>query len=67
MFSDTTAVLLGWSCAAPEQVLFQAGNLGDEDWQVWAVDAKGQTFPAETDRPITFGQVVHNVWMGPQA
>jgi hypothetical protein len=62
----TTAILLGWSQSDPDQVLFQAGNLGDEDWQLWSVNSAGQTIPAKQDAPITFGQVVSNVWMGPQ-
>ena len=62
----TTAILLGWSQANPEQVLFRAGNMGEENWSLWAVDVDGQTVLADGDRSTTFGQVVSNVWMGPQ-
>lgn len=62
----TNAVLLGWSHACPNQVLFQAGNLGDETWQLFVVDAAGQTQEMLNDRPLTFGQIVSSVWTGPQ-
>jgi hypothetical protein len=48
-------------------VLFRAGNLGEEEWPVWAVDFSSQTVAAIEDQPVTFGQVVNNVWAGPQA
>jgi len=63
----TTAVLLGWSQMYPGRVLFQVGNLGEEDWQLCAVAPGGQTLSAEGDTPVTFGRVVSNIWMGPQA
>ncbi len=62
----TTAILLGWSQSHPERVLFRAGNLGEDDWRLWAVAADGGIIQAEGDRPVTFGQVSSNVWMGPQ-
>ena len=62
----TTAVLLGWSLSEPERVLFRAGNMGEVNWSLWTVDEAGRTALAEDDRPATFGQVVSNVWMGPQ-
>jgi hypothetical protein len=62
----TTAVLLGWSQAQPNQALFRAGNLGEENWNCWTVDATGHTVLAEGDRSVTFGQPISSVWMGPQ-
>jgi hypothetical protein len=62
----TTAVLLGWSEAYPGRALFRAGNLGDPNWQLWAVDHRSETTAATGDRPTVFGQPVSNVWMGPQ-
>lgn len=64
--SYTNAVLLGWSQSNPDQVLFRAGTLGDEHWPVWAVNIEGQTFIAEEDKPTVYGQVVKQVWSGPQ-
>ncbi len=64
--SYTTAVLLGWSHSYPGQVLFQAGNLGEENWPLWAVNLHGQTVQAEGDRPILFGELASSIWMGPQ-
>jgi hypothetical protein len=61
----SNAVLLGWSQAHPSQVLFRAGNMGEEDWFLYAVDTSGQTTRAVEDQPITFGRANH-VWAGPQ-
>ena len=63
----SNAVLLGWSQTYPDRVLFQAGNLGDETWPLYAVDTKGDTAYSAQDQPLVFGQVVNNVWAGPQA
>lgn len=63
----TNAILLGWSQSHPDRVLFRAGNLGDENWNIWAVDPAGQTVAAIADQPVTFGQTVNNIWAGPQA
>lgn len=63
----TTAILLGWSQSHPNQVLFRAGNLGDEHWDLWAVDTSGHTARSQDDRAVTFGHVVSSVWAGPQA
>jgi hypothetical protein len=61
------AVLLGWSQTNLEQVLFRAGNLGDEHWHLWAVKSDGQTVAAiKADQPIVFGQRVSPIWGGPQ-
>lgn len=63
----TSAVLLGWSKVRPDLVLFRAGEMGDERWPVWAVDVNGQTALAREDEPIVYGQVVNQIWAGPQA
>lgn len=63
----TNAVLLGWSPTSPDQILFRAGILGDESWPVWAVDLSGQTTLALEEEPLIYGQVVNQVWAGPQA
>lgn len=62
----SNAVLLGWSQAHPDQVLFRAGMIGNENWLLYAVDVGGQTANANNDRPVTYGQVVNSVWSGPQ-
>lgn len=62
----TYAVLLGWSNSQPSKALFRVGNLGDENWQLLVVDGTGETTQSEGDRPVTFGQVVSSIWMGPQ-
>jgi hypothetical protein len=61
------AVLLGWNQEEPEQVLFQAGLLGEEDWSVWSVALNGQTALARQNHPITYGQMVSHSWTGSQA
>ena len=63
----TNAILLGWSQSYPDRALFRAGNLGDENWGLWAVDPTGRTVAAIEDQPVTFGQTVNNIWAGPQA
>lgn len=63
----TNAVLLGWSQTHPGRVLFQAGNLGDTQTMLWAVDFSGSTTAAIEDQPVTFGRVANNIWAGPQA
>jgi hypothetical protein len=63
----TNAVLLGWSPTNPDQVLFRAGNLGDERWPVWAVNLEGHTAIATDEEPIVFGKFVNHIWAGPQA
>lgn len=62
----TNAVLLGWSETYPEQVLFRAGTLGDEEWPIWAVNIEGKTAIAGQDQPKVFGTVVNQIWTGPQ-
>ncbi|MEW5858715.1 MAG: hypothetical protein AB1861_15220 [Cyanobacteriota bacterium] len=63
----TNAVLLGWSHTNPDQVLFRAGELGEEEWPLWAVDLNGQTVAAIEDEPLIFGQTITHSWAGPQA
>ncbi len=61
------SVLLGWSQVHPNQVLFRAGNLGEENWSMWAVNPEGETILAIDDQPMVFGKLVNNIWAGPQA
>lgn len=63
----SNAILLGWSQSHPDQVLFRAGMIGNENWSLYAVDVRGQTAYVSHDRPITYGQMVNSVWSGPQA
>ncbi len=62
----SNAVLLGWSRMYPGRALFRAGNMGDENWPLYAVDVSGQTTPALEDQPITHGQASSTTWAGPQ-
>jgi hypothetical protein len=61
------AVLLGWSQTHPNRVLFRAGELGNERWPIWAVDSNGETTLALEDEPMVYGNVMTQVWAGPQA
>ncbi|MGJ3244581.1 MAG: hypothetical protein ACFE0I_00685 [Elainellaceae cyanobacterium] len=63
----TNAVLIGWSQNNPGQVLFRAGNLGDEQWPLYAVDSTGRAIAVADDQPIAFGRRVTSTWSGPQA
>ena len=49
------AVLLGWSQAHRDRVLFRLGGLGFREWSVCAVDLAGMTVTANEDRPLLFG------------
>jgi hypothetical protein len=51
----TNAVLLGWSKINPNQVLFSAGLIGEEEWSVWSVDFKGETVLALDKGAIIYG------------
>ncbi|GAB1539195.1 hypothetical protein NUACC21_18600 [Scytonema sp. NUACC21] len=65
-YKHEIAVLLGWSKAQPEQVLFRAGELGDEAWPLVTVGYDGTTVAAtSTDRAVTFGEKVKEIWGDP--
>ncbi|WP_013321344.1 hypothetical protein [Gloeothece verrucosa] len=64
---DTTAILMGWNSSNPEQVLFRAGFLGDEDWPMVSVALDGQTVFASHQESITYGQLTTSIWSGSQA
>ncbi|MEH1769802.1 MAG: hypothetical protein V7L27_13065 [Nostoc sp.] len=64
---DKVAVLLGWSKSQPDQVLFRAGELGEENWPLVQVTNDGKTVrTTDNDQPITFGKKVTEIWAGPQ-
>jgi hypothetical protein len=63
----TNAILLGWSETNPKNVLFEAGMIGEEDWNTWAVHPDGTTFIVREDEPKIYGQTVNQIWSGPQA
>jgi len=63
----TNAVLLGWSSLNPQQVLFRAGNLGEETWPMWAVNTESKTVLANGDKPVVYGRRRTPAWTGPQA
>jgi hypothetical protein len=62
----SNAILMGWSQTHPDQVLFQAGMMGDPHWNFYTVKVNGQTNLARGDRPITYGQLMPNIWAGLQ-
>ncbi|NEO75506.1 MAG: hypothetical protein F6J99_04270 [Moorea sp. SIO4G3] len=63
----TNALLLGWSQANPDQVLFQAGELGNEYWPMWSVEPNGYTALTFEDEPMVYGESVEHIWSGAQA
>ncbi|MEH1842079.1 MAG: hypothetical protein V7L20_25935 [Nostoc sp.] len=64
---EKVAVLLGWSKSQPDRVLFRAGELGEENWPLIQVANDGKTITAtDSDRPITFGKKITEIWAGPQ-
>jgi len=63
----SNAVLLGWSQASPENILFRAGQLGDEQWPMVAVDMNSYAVASSGDQPIAYGQLSDDFWSGPQA
>ncbi len=61
------AILLGWSKNKPDNALFRAGEMGEEDWPLVQVTTDGQTVNStDADQPITFGEKITEVWAGPQ-
>ncbi len=64
---EKIAILLGWSKKQPNNVLFRAGELGEENWPLVQVANDGQTvdMSAEEDQPITFGESA-KIWADPQ-
>lgn len=61
------AVLLGWSKTQPDQVLFRAGELGEEQWPLLTVGYDGKTVAAtNAEQAVTYGQRLKQVWAGPQ-
>ena len=64
---EKIAVLLGWSKSQPDNVLFRAGELGEENWPLIQVANNGKTVTTtDNDQPITFGKKVTEIWAGPQ-
>lgn len=62
----TNAVLLGWDSTADQQVVFRAGILGEERWNLWAVGSDGQTQQTTTASPLLYGQTFNYPWTGGQ-
>lgn len=64
---EKIAILLGWSKKQPNNVLFRAGELGEENWPLVQVANDGKTvdISAEEDQPITFGERTR-IWADPQ-
>ena len=64
---EKIAILLGWSKKQPNNVLFRAGELGEENWPLVQVANDGKTvdISAEGDQPITFGESA-KIWADPQ-
>jgi len=61
------AVLLGWSKNAPDNVVFRAGEMGQETWPTITVANDGKTVATpEIDQPTTFGRKANDIWAGPQ-
>ncbi|MBF2017004.1 MAG: hypothetical protein IGS23_17755 [Rivularia sp. T60_A2020_040] len=61
------AILLGWSKNTPDNVVFQAGEMGQETWPTITVANDGKTVSTqELDQPTNFGRKASDVWAGPQ-
>ncbi|MEB3219697.1 MAG: hypothetical protein VKN72_26160 [Nostocales cyanobacterium 94392] len=61
------AILLGWSKNTPDNVVFQAGEMGQETWPTITVANDGKTVATpELDQPTNFGRKASDVWAGPQ-
>ncbi|MBE9215318.1 hypothetical protein IQ247_22085 [Plectonema cf. radiosum LEGE 06105] len=61
------AILLGWSKNTPDNVVFQAGEMGQETWPTITVANDGKTVSTqELDQPTNFGRKATDVWAGPQ-
>ena len=61
------AILLGWSKNTPDNVVFRAGEMGQETWPTITVANDGKTVATpEVDQPTTFGRKSTDIWAGPQ-
>ncbi len=60
----THAILLGWSEQQPDNILFQAGCMGDDHWHIWAIDPAGNTSLAKGDQGVAYGEMSSNAWSG---
>jgi len=61
------SVLLGWSKVQPTQVMFRAGELGEEEWPLVTVADNGTTVAAtDADQPVVFGNLNQEIWGGSQ-
>ncbi|MDJ0677676.1 MAG: hypothetical protein QNJ36_20210 [Calothrix sp. MO_167.B42] len=61
------SVLLGWSKVQPTQVMFRAGELGEEEWPLVTVADNGTTVAAtDADQPVVFGDLNQDIWGGSQ-
>lgn len=66
-YKHEIAVLLGWSKTHPDQVVFRAGELGEEEWPLMTVAYDGKTVAATTtEQPVVYGKRVTDVWAEPQ-
>ncbi|KAB8330523.1 hypothetical protein SD80_028040 [Scytonema tolypothrichoides VB-61278] len=66
-YKHEIAVLLGWSKTHPDQVVFRAGELGQEEWPLMTVGYDGKTVAATTtEQPVVYGKRVTDVWAEPQ-
>ncbi|AFY35373.1 hypothetical protein [Calothrix sp. PCC 7507] len=63
---ERIAILLGWSKSQPDNALFRAGELGEENWPLMKVASDGKTVTTAADQPVTFGDKITEVWAGPQ-
>ncbi|MFM7366100.1 MAG: hypothetical protein ACKO11_16715 [Cuspidothrix sp.] len=64
---EKIAILLGWSKKQPKNVLFRAGELGEENWPLIQVANDGKTadVTGERDQAVTFG-ARGEIWADPQ-
>lgn len=63
----THAILLGWSERSPDQVLFQAGCMGEDNWHIWSVAGDRRTTLADDDHGVAYGKTSANIWSGSDA
>jgi hypothetical protein len=65
---EKIAILLGWSKKQPDNALFRAGELGEENWPLVQVSSDGKSVNVSTDgdQPVTFGERDPQVWAEPQ-
>lgn len=64
---EMSSTLLGWNQQAPDEILFRASTLGDEE-NIWvSVNEQGTQQTVQSKTPSVYGQLLSRSWSGVQS